>query len=159
MSKLTHESLRQMISEEISKLEASKSEPKSVKVTAKQLRGIILQEVNSLNEQDSGNADADSAYNLVSLIVNNGRGPEDKQEVLDFADGLIDLGWHGRVQLAAFAALKNKHAAKPDMILSHLLSALLGGKDSQSIAIQALLSPEEKAQIASLVKHTTIKWA
>tara|TARA_R110000803_G_scaffold25416_1_gene60765 strand:+ start:15310 stop:15984 length:675 start_codon:yes stop_codon:yes gene_type:complete len=53
MSKLTHESLRQMISEEISKLEASKSEPKSVKVTAKQLRGIILQEVNSLNEQES----------------------------------------------------------------------------------------------------------
>jgi len=51
MSKLTHESLRQMISEEISKLEASKSEPKSVKVTAKQLRGIILQEVRSMNEQ------------------------------------------------------------------------------------------------------------
>jgi hypothetical protein len=63
MSKLTHESLRQMISEEISKLEASKSEPKSVKVTAKQLRGIILQEVRSMNEKEEIEMDT---LNIVS---------------------------------------------------------------------------------------------
>jgi len=55
MSKMTRETLRQMISEEISKLDQEnqeKVEAKSVKVTAEQLRGIILQEVSSLNEKD-----------------------------------------------------------------------------------------------------------
>ena len=50
MSKITRETLRQMIAEEIAR--ASKPEPEAVKVTAEQLRNIILQEVRQLSEQD-----------------------------------------------------------------------------------------------------------
>lgn len=50
MSKITRETLRQMIAEEIAR--ASKAEPEAVKVTADQLRNIILQEVRQLSEQD-----------------------------------------------------------------------------------------------------------
>jgi hypothetical protein len=157
MSKLTHESLRQMISEEISKLESSKSEPKSVKVTAKQLRGIILQEVNSLNEQASGKAD--SVFNMISLIANDGRGPADKQEVLDLVSGLRDLGWHSRQQLALFDSITEKYADDQRQLVSNLLSALVGGKDPQSKAVRGLLSDDDKAAIDNLVMHTEIDWA
>jgi hypothetical protein len=50
MPKITRETLRQMIAEEITR--STKPEPKEVKITAEQLRSIILQEVNSLNEQE-----------------------------------------------------------------------------------------------------------
>ena len=49
MPKITREILRQMIAEEITR--STKPEPKEVKVTAEQLRSIILQEVNQLSEQ------------------------------------------------------------------------------------------------------------
>jgi len=49
MPKITREILRQMIAEEITR--STKPEPKEVKITAEQLRSIILQEVNQLSEQ------------------------------------------------------------------------------------------------------------
>jgi hypothetical protein len=49
MPKITRETLRQMIAEEITR--STKPKPKEVKITAEQLRSIILQEVNQLSEQ------------------------------------------------------------------------------------------------------------
>ena len=49
MSKITRETLRQMIAEEIAR--ASKPEPEAVKVTAEQLRNIILQEVSKISDE------------------------------------------------------------------------------------------------------------
>ena len=49
MSKITRETLRQMIAEEIAR--ANKPEPKAVQVTSNQLRSIIMQEVRRIDEQ------------------------------------------------------------------------------------------------------------
>ena len=49
MSKITRETLRQMIAEEIAR--ANKPEPEAVKVTAEQLRNIILQEVSKISDE------------------------------------------------------------------------------------------------------------
>ena len=51
MSKITRETLRQMIAEEIAR--ANKPEPKTVQVTSEQLRSIIMQEVRRLDEQQT----------------------------------------------------------------------------------------------------------
>ena len=60
MPKITRETLRQMIAEEITR--STKPEPKEVKITAEQLRSIILQEVNSLNEQEDAEGTKNSIY-------------------------------------------------------------------------------------------------
>ena len=62
MSKLTRETLRQMISEEIAR--ATKAEPKPVQVTPEQLRSIIMQEVSRLDE-----AETDTAQSLADAAL------------------------------------------------------------------------------------------
>jgi hypothetical protein len=51
MPKITRETLRQMIAEEITR--STKPKPKEIKITSDQLRSIIMQEVRQLSEQDA----------------------------------------------------------------------------------------------------------
>jgi len=156
MSKLTHESLRQMISEEISKLEASKSEPKSVKVTAKQLRGIILQEVRSMNEAvDANSSPEEKALKIKDIVLALADKDIKPGEVTAIISTIAGLEWLTNIQLVGVT--KSQYRNDHDRHLASLISSLVAGKSEQSLAVKALLTNTQIADlIAATAKYITL---